>query len=544
MKKMKLFLLTILSAMLIIGCTPKKESSTASKADDSKPAATKNDGTLNIANVGEKFGDKFTALWLNRGQLEQKLMFRSLFLPDADLKNLKPDLAKDYKVSDDQLTYTLNMKENVKWHDGQPLTAEDVVWSIGTVLKAAQVNAIYTSAFSAIEGADAWKEGKAETLSGITADGNTITVKLTRPVGNFIPVLGQFAIYPKHLLKDENPLEIHNANFWKNPIGNGMYKLEKLEPGNFAVFVPADTYEGAKPKIEKIVVTSVSEPISAAKAGKIDFFNTNVAEFIEGMKSVDSFKANPIDMLFYRYFIVNMQDADGKVNEKMADKRVREAILYAIDRKSLTAQLYPELATLLNTGVPSTFDEYDKNAPKYEYNPEKAKQLLKEANFDFNEKIKLRYYYGDQTSINFMTAVAQYLTDVGLKVDVLKFQGDATSELYQIKDYDIALKGLSSFGYEEWYGEYESSNANFVNIFGKKGTFDDAINRLKATSDDKERAKILKELQKLEEENLNKLPLYTTKTYYYINDSKVKTAGIYGNPWYNYDMKFEEWEIK
>ncbi|MFD4929469.1 ABC transporter substrate-binding protein [Peribacillus butanolivorans] len=513
--------------------------------NNSSVASSTSDDALNIATIAaEGLGDKLPHLWLNRGDLSQKLMFRSLFLPDADLKNEKPDLAESYTVSDDKLTYKITMKDGVKWHDGQNLTGEDVVWSIGMVLKASQVNAIYTSAFSSIEGAEAWIAKKSDHISGISVDGKTITIKLSKPVGNFIPVLGQFAIYPKHLLKDENPLEIHNSDFWKNPIGNGMYKLEKLEPGNYASFVPAETYEGKKPKVKKIVLTTVSEPTSAAKTGKLDFFNTNVVEIIESMKSVDNFAANSIDMLFYRYLVVNIQDAEGNKNEEMADKRVREALMYGIDRKILAEKLYPNLATSLNTGVPSSFNEYDTEASEYEFNPKKAKKLLQEANFDFNKTIKLRYYYEDQTSINFMTAVAQYLTELGMKVEVLKFQGDVASELYKMKDYDLALKGLSSFGYEEWYGEYESKNANFKNVFGSEGIFDNAVNRLKGTEDMKERQEILSELQNLEVEHLYKLPLYTIKSYYYVNEEKVKTSGIYGNPWYNYDMKFEEWEIK
>ena len=547
MKRIGFYLLTVLSVLFIIGCSAGNDTGKDGEksSTDSKASGVSTDGTLNLVNIDANgFGDRIEPLWLNRGGMDQRLLFRSLFLPDVDLQNLNSDLAEDHSVSDDGLTYTITMKDDVKWHDGEALTADDVIWSIETVLKATQVNAIYTNAFSSIVGAEDWVGGDSDSLSGITAEGNVITVNLDNPVGNFLPVLGQFAIYPKHLLKDENPLEIHNAAFWENPVGNGMYKLEKLEPGNFATLVPADTYEGTKPKIQKIVVTAVAEPTSAAKTGKVDFFNTNVAEFVDSMEEVEGYAAHPIDILFYRYFLVNIKDADGNVNEKMADKRVREALMYGIDRKSLTEQLYPGLAATLNTGVPPNFDESYADAPEYEFNPEKAKELLEEANFDFSETVKLRFYYGDQTSINFMTAVAQYLTELGMKVDVLQFQADPTTELYTVKDYDIALKGLSSFGYEEWYGEYESSNSNMVNIFGDEGVFDSEVNKLKQTVDIEERETILQDLQKLEVENLYKLPLYTVNSYYYVNEEKLKTSGIYGNPWYNYDMKFEEWEIK
>jgi len=109
---------------------------------------------------------------------------------------------------------------------------------------------------------------------------------------------------------------------------------------------------------------------------------------------------------------------------------------------------------------------------------------------------------------------------------VQKFQGDATTELYKIRDYDIALKGLSSFGFEEWYGEYASDNVNFVNIMGKDGYFDTKVNELRETSDPVRRNQILIDLQKLEQKYLYKLPLFTLQNIVFVNTDKVKTPGV------------------
>jgi len=76
---------------------------------------------------------------------------------------------------------------------------------------------------------------------------------------------------PKHLLKDVNPLEFHNASFWTHPIGNGMYKVEEFHPGNYALFVPYENYDGPKPKIARVLLLAVADPIVAAQSGKLDF---------------------------------------------------------------------------------------------------------------------------------------------------------------------------------------------------------------------------------------------------------------------------------
>ena len=93
---------------------------------------------------------------------------------------------------------------------------------------------------------------------------------------------------------------------------------------------------------------------------------------------------------------------------------------------------------------------------------------------------------------DFINAVTQYLTGSWYEVDAVKITGDSTTCIISVKNYDIALKGLSAFGFEEYYGEYTSQNANFKNIFGKTGDFDDLYNQLVAETDQAKRAEILK----------------------------------------------------
>lgn len=510
----------------------------ASEADEGVLNLVQGPGAINMDTT------TMDSVWVNRGGIVKGLMFRSLFLPDSTLTRLSPDLAKSWEISEDQLHYTIVMDEGNTWHDGEPVTADDVVWSISTILKAAQANAIYTNAFSEISGAEDWKNGKAHKLEGIKADGAVITIDLNRPVGNFLNVLGQFAILPKHLLEQSDPLELHNDPFWANPVGNGMYKLDTFIKGSYFDIVPYEGYRGRKPAIARIRTTNVADVVAAAQAGKVDFINTNAADQIALFNQIPSFKATPVDMLFYRYLVCNIKSPDGTDNLKMSDKRVRKALLMAIDRESLASSLYPDLAQVNNTGVPSGLAEYNKDSENYSYNPDQAKKMLEEAGFDFSKTLKLRYYYGDQSSIDFMTAIASYWNAIGIQVDVQKFQGDATTELFTIKDYDLALKGLSAFGYEEWYGEYASTNANFKNIFGGDTAFDEKINELNAASNPEDRAAILSDLQKLEQDNLWKLPVFTMQNVFYVNEDRVETAGEFGNPWFNYDMKFEDWKLK
>lgn len=554
---MKKIVLAVLTATLLLsGCGGKQTQKTQQQEQQQTTQANTENGTANKASQEEGVfylasvaqsdsSNKMQAVWRDRGNLQQVLTFRSLFLADSTLKNVQPDLAASYTVSDDQLVYTITMKDNIKWSDGQPITAGDVKFSIQDALKGTQVNSIYLTAFNKIEGAGAWKDGSADEISGIKINGRDVTITLVEPFGNFIPVLAQFALYPEHCLKDADPLTLHNNAFWQNPVCSGMYHVTEFNPGNYYIMEPNPYYEGQAPKIKKIQVNFVSSYVTAAQSGMLDYYNTNAPDEVNEISKLPGYTKNPVNTMFYRYFVCNVGDADGHENPVMANPKVREALLYAIDRKTLADSLFPGLANVINTGVLPDTEAYDSSDQTYDYNPEKAKELLKEANFDFSKPFRIRYYYSDQSTIDFMEAIAYYLNEVGMKCDVQKFQSDATTELYKTREYEIAYKGLSAFDIGEWYGEYSSDNSNFANIFDGDTSFDQLYQEYLSTSDLNKQNGILKQLQKLEQEKLYKLPLFTLKNQIFINTGRVKVPeGVkFGNPWYLYDLKFADWEM-
>lgn len=215
-------------------------------------------GTLKLSVTtgdGSTSDDKIPTPWYNR-LLATNLMFRSLFLADSNLTNAQPDLADSYEISDDKLTYTITLKDGLKWSDGEELTAEDVKFSIETALKAATINSIYTSAF--------------KNISDMSVDGNTITLTLSSPYASMIDVLAQFAILPEHCLKDADPLKLESDAFWTDPVCSGMYTLDELNVGNYFTLKRNENYEGEAPKIANVTCYFVSDYITAAQAGNAD----------------------------------------------------------------------------------------------------------------------------------------------------------------------------------------------------------------------------------------------------------------------------------
>lgn len=526
MKKLLALLLAATMALSVLtACGSSGTGSGSTPGDASTPPSSSSD-TLQLVlstNDGNTTDDKVPTPWFNR-TLPTNMMFRSLFVADSTLTKVAPDLA-DYTVSEDSLVYTITLKDGLKWSDGEPITVDDVIFSIETAQKAATINAIYTSAFSKI--------------ASMTAEGNVLTMTLTEPYAAMASVLAQFAILPQHCLKDADPLSIETDPFWQKPVTSGVYALDEFKVGNYFTLKPNENYEGTAPKIQKVTVSYVNDFLTAAQSGLADYLYGNAADLVAAMEKMDNYTTTPIDVLFYKYFIFNMKGVDGKENPAMQNVEVRKAVIEAIDRAAL-ASLYPN-ATILNSGVPDSYDAY--NGFKYEYDAAQTKAKLEAAGYDFNRTFKICYYNNDQTSIDLINTVAYYLEQAGMKVETT-LSNDGTTDLFTTRDYDIGFKGKSAFSIDEWYTEYMSTDALFGNIFGGDTAFDASLQKLFSATDENARNEALKELQKLEQEKVYKVPMFTLGNYVFTsNHVKIPDGVEFCNPLYSCDMDFANWEL-
>lgn len=519
---------SLAAAILLSACgAGGKTTDTGAGTADSTAGSTAAATSLNLAVTtgdGSSTDDKIPTPWYNR-TLATNLMFRSLFLADSTLAEVKPDLAESYKVSDDGLVYTIQMKDGLKWSDGEALTADDVVWSIQTALTAAQINPNYATAFANIKDLSA-------------ADG-TVTITLSTPYSAMAAVLAQFAILPQHSLKDADPLKMESDKFWTAPVCSGMYTLDELKPGNYFTLKVNDQYEGAAPKIPGVTVYFVADYITAAQSGKADYVFGNASDLVETLSGMPNYTANKVDVLFYKYFLFNMKGADGKENTAMQNPLVRKALIESIDRTAL-ASLYPN-ANILSSGVPMT--DSANNGFEWKYDPEQAKADLKASGYDMSRTLRICYYNNDQTSIDLINAVVYYLEQIGLKVEAT-LSNDGTTDLFTTREYDMGFKGKSAFTINEWYTEYMSGDALFSKVFGGDTAFDSSVAALLAATDDGARKTALASLQKLEQDNIYKVPMFTVGTYVFTsNHVKVPSGVTFCNPLYMCDLDFANWEL-
>ena len=155
-------------------------------------------------------GDRFPGAWDNPGMLLRSALYSRLLRLDSSLEPVYGDLAQSWTVSPDGLTYTFTLKSNIRWHDGVPFSADDVVFSLKTAMKSPQVNGVIKSAINCISGAIVFTEDASRTaahdVEGIRVNGNTITITMDQASGTFLLAMAQFNILPRHKLEGLNPL--------------------------------------------------------------------------------------------------------------------------------------------------------------------------------------------------------------------------------------------------------------------------------------------------------------------------------------------------
>ena len=306
-----------------------------------------------------------------------KMVFDGLLDYDSGT-TIQPRIAESMpQVSDDGLTYTFKIRKGVKFHNGRELVADDVVYSITRVLdpKTASPGAGF---FLGIKGAQELVDGKATSVEGIKAlDANTVEFTLTSPDVTF---LNKMAINFAYIVPKEE-VEKAGENFGHAPVGTGPYKLTSWTAGQQLVFErnPDYFFEG-RPFIDKITIKVGIEPDVALlqlEKGEIQLMGDPPPGADWTRITGDPAWKNRIEVeqtVNTTYIAIN-------VNEKPFDNvKVRQALNHAIDKNRIV-QLLNGRATVANQILPPLMPGYDKTYTGYEYNPDKAKQLLTEAGF-------------------------------------------------------------------------------------------------------------------------------------------------------------------
>ncbi len=367
-----------------------------------------------------------------------------MMAPDFSQTTAEGSVSESWESTEDLTTWTFHLRPEAKWHDGEPLTAADVAFTFKLVNnpESVTINTGILGDIGIVEGLKEYREGTAEDVSGITVvDDNTVQFKLTAPDPRFPDKLRWTYILPEHALADLPVAEMREWDWWfTNPVGTGPFKFGAYERDQFMELVPNEDYWDGKPKLDKLInryFADETAAVLALQAGDIDFTYVS-SDVANSMSSDPAFKTFSGPSYVGNFIVFNAR------NPQWQDENVRKAFLYGIDRQSIVDDIYQGSAVVAPCADP--YDTYwPADADPYAYDPEKAKQLLAEANFDTSVEYEMPTYYTGQLANDVMQAFQAYLSEIGIKT-VPRFMEPAAWRAIVEGDlnYDLAYRGMGA----------------------------------------------------------------------------------------------------
>ena len=411
-----------------------------------RPAtAAQTSGVLQIGRESE-FAAVFLPLNAATGTQTQlfDLIYSRLLKVDADL-NLVPDAAESYEVSPDATVFTFKMRPGMTWHDGQPFTARDVIFTYKLAMTKAAASRQYGK-LSQIKGAAAFYDGQAPEVAGLELV-NDATIRITLEQPNVAFLIGTALsnslvwILPEHIFKDVDPATLdQNPAIQKPTVGSGPYKFVEYVPDQYISFEANPNFYLGAPKIGQVFLR-LAEPatqLAQLESGELHLLSRMApkeAQRLEGNALLDVVSTPGVGVF---------QTAIN--NERFPDKRVRQAFMYAVDRKALLdAVLFGQGELVYNTVIGPGWATYD-DLNTYPYDPEKAKALLAEAAWDPARTVEVTWSKGFQTIELAAPVFQQQLAQVGVKVNLAPLESAAyLQKVVDAPDFDLAWFGGGSY---------------------------------------------------------------------------------------------------
>lgn len=256
--------------------------------------------------------------------LYQELLFERLIGADSSLNPTYGQLAESYTLSEDGKSLEFILRDKLLWHDGQPLTAEDVKFTFELYMQCPGANAVLTEVLENLEGAQAFLNGDAEECSGIIAEEKKVTFRFETAPVDMLAVFSQWPVLPKHCLEKAAPERLQQNKFWKNPVGSGPYKVAEAETGRPCVLERWDGYrETGEGNIEKIVMRPSGETdgnlVALAQRDLLDYAWGKSTDDAVCMKAVEGMTVTEVDASYTRCFFVNQFAHESAVAKRAAE---------------------------------------------------------------------------------------------------------------------------------------------------------------------------------------------------------------------------------
>lgn len=522
------------------GGTQASPTSGGSEATATTGGGTTSTGSGGIINLNTTLGDSGIGnpILTSKVQLIEYYVFNRLMLFD-DTGTLQPELAEEWTYSDDSLQLTVKLRETT-WHDGEPFTADDVIFTFDTIQN---------------ENTDTSERSKlqigGEFVTWEKVDDRTILITTPEAFAPFLYNLQELEIIPQHLLASS--ADINTDPFNREPVGTGMYKLVEWQPDQFFKLEPNEDYWGGRPVNDGVTVffhadTEVGS--AALDSGDLDMMFTPP-------ELQPRYEDNP-DVKLYNYvFYTPITLAFNFKHPVFQDQKVREAIRLAIDKQSLMETVTKGRGIVANnqyadTGPLDRYNDYDGvKAP--EFNVDEANRMLDEAGYtmgDDNIRVspdgdKLSFniitYSGFEEYVNDQVILQEMLAEIGIELtpQVVDFstietmQSDANADpadrALELEEYPHPFEFDPDVFNELHSDSLPPNGQNYMWVQ------DDEIDRLieegRTTTDPDARVEVYKELDRRRHDLCVVVPLYDAVDGWVVSN---RVKGVADTPYFRW----------
>lgn len=521
MKKRNRILSLLLAGAMALGLTACGASNAGTAADETGSAAVSTESaSSDTAASGEKIINvgvtntlgSFNPLLLNGGEINKYatgLMFLPLMELDADL-NFEGMLA-DSITTEDNKNFIVHIDDAATWSDGTPVTADDVVY---TALRLASPvignTAMMYYVFEGV-GDDGFVEEGAESIDGIQkVDDKTVqfTTKEEMPITTFENSYARYLLtLPKHVIEQYSEEELSTADWFNHPdVVSGPFIVTDFDVDHYISYEANKDYWKGAPKIDKLNIKIVdgSQLYAGLQSGEIDITQQTMSdipqedyESVEALDNVDVVYGSPVTN--QSVFIQT---------KNVPDVKVRQAMLYAIDRQQILEELLNGHGEVVDGFLSSASPFYDDSLTPVSYDPEKAKALLEEAGWDGSQTIRFYVNSGDSTFVNAASIIAAEWAAVGIKAEIQTVDFATLMSVAGTEDYDVlavqyTYAPVDPYPDVAWLLGGEGSWTGYSD-----DTLNDALTKSQLTSDPEETKELFSVVDKKVQEDVPMFSAY------------------------------------
>ncbi|MFN7976135.1 MAG: ABC transporter substrate-binding protein [Acidobacteriota bacterium] len=420
--------------------------------------------------------------------------------------DVEPALAESWDVTPDGLVYTFKLRSGVKFHDGTPFNADAVIFSLDRQRDP-------NHPLHGVGGAyKYWGNMGMSDIVGTIEKIDDLTVKFTLKRAE-APFLANLAMHFCEIVSPEAVTK-WKEDYGRHPIGTGPFIFDEWVPKQKIVLKKNPDYWHGAPKIDRLIYRAIPEPntrLLELRGGKIHGFDNPSSFLIETVKDDPSVQVLTLPGMNVGYLAMNTQ------KKPFDDKRVRQAISYAVNKQAIIDRLYKGAGVAAKNPLPPSVWGYDDSVADYPYDKEKAKALLAEAGYDKGFETTLwampnpRPYMPDPQKV--AESLIADLAEVGIRARMVSYDWATYLAKTEAGEHDLALMGWSGDNGDPDNFLYillskDATKNPATNIaFWKNDAYSDLVAQAKVAVDHDKRAELYKKAQQIFHEEAPWVPL-------------------------------------